>query len=37
LDGAMEKTKVNINGDGSDEEYLKMIKEFSNYLETFEM
>jgi hypothetical protein len=37
LDGAMERTKVNIYEDGSDEEYLKMIKEFLNYLEKFEM
>ena len=37
IDGIMERTKINIYEDGNDEEYLKMIKEFQNYLETFEI
>jgi hypothetical protein len=36
-DGITEKTKINIYEDGNDEEYLKMVKEFQNYLETFEI
>jgi hypothetical protein len=34
IDGSVEKTKMNIYGDGNDEEYLKLIKEFQNYVET---
>ena len=37
IDGIMERTKINIYEDGNDEEYLRMIKEFQNYLETFEI
>lgn len=35
IDGAVEKTKLNDYEDGNDEEYLKMIKEFQNYVETY--
>jgi hypothetical protein len=34
VDGSVEKTKMNIYEDGNDEEYLKLIKEFQNYVET---
>jgi hypothetical protein len=37
IDGIMEGTKINIYEDGNDEEYLRMIKEFQNYLEMFEI
>jgi len=37
IDGMTERTKINIYEDGNDEEYLKMTKEFQNYLETFEI
>ena len=37
IDGITERTKINIYKDGNDEEYLKMTKEFQNYLETFEI
>jgi hypothetical protein len=37
IDGIMERTKINIYEDGNDEEYLRMIKEFQNDLETFEI
>jgi hypothetical protein len=34
VDGSVEKTKINGYDDGNDEEYLKLIKEFQNYIET---
>jgi CRISPR/Cas system CSM-associated protein Csm3 (group 7 of RAMP superfamily) len=37
IDGIMERTKINIYEDRNDEEYLRMIMEFQNYLETFEI
>jgi hypothetical protein len=37
IDGVMERTKINVYEDGNDEEYLNMIKDFQNYLETFEI
>jgi hypothetical protein len=37
IDGMAEKTKINVYEDGTDEQYLKMIKEFQNYLQTFEI
>jgi len=35
IDGNTEKTKLNIYEDGNDEDYLKLIKEFQNYIETY--
>jgi hypothetical protein len=35
VDGSVEKTKMNFYEDGNDEEYLKLIKEFQNYIETY--
>jgi len=35
VDGIVEKTKLSIYEDGSDEAYLKMIKEFRNYVNTY--
>jgi hypothetical protein len=35
VDGSVEKTKINGYEDGNDEEYLKLIKEFQNYIETY--
>ncbi len=35
VDGIVEKTKLSIYVDGSDEAYLKMIKEFKNYVNTY--
>jgi len=35
VDGSVEQTKINIYEDGNDEEYLKLIKEFQNYVETY--
>jgi len=37
IDGIMERTKINMYEDGNNEEYLRMIQEFQNYLETFEI
>jgi hypothetical protein len=37
IDGVTERTKINVYEDRNDEEYLKMVKEFQNYLETFEI
>jgi hypothetical protein len=34
IDRIVEKTKLSIYKDGSDEMYLKMIKEFQNYVDT---
>jgi len=33
-DGSIDKTKLNIFEDGSDEEFLKLVKEFTNYVDT---
>jgi phage-related protein len=35
VDGKVEKTKLSIYEDGSNEVYLKMIKEFQNYVDTY--
>jgi hypothetical protein len=35
VDGSVEKTKMNVYEDGNDEEYLKLIKEFQNYIDTY--
>jgi hypothetical protein len=35
IDRIVEKTKLSIYKDGSDEMYLKMIKEFQNYVDTY--
>jgi hypothetical protein len=37
VDGAVEETKLSIYEDGSDEVFLKMIKEFQNNLDTYEL
>jgi hypothetical protein len=37
LDGAVDKTKLNIYEDGTDEEFLKLVKEFQNYVSTYEI
>lgn len=37
VDGIVEKTTLSIYEDGSDEMYLKMIKEFQNYTETYDI
>jgi hypothetical protein len=37
LDGAVDKTKLNIYEDGTDEEFLKLLKEFHNYVSTYEI
>lgn len=34
-DGAVDKTKLNIFKDGSDEEFLKLVKEFGNHVDTY--
>jgi hypothetical protein len=34
-DGAVDKTKLNIFEDGSDEEFLKLVKEFQNHVDTY--
>jgi hypothetical protein len=34
-DGAVDKTKLNVYEDGSDKEFLKLVKEFQNYIETY--
>jgi len=36
IDGVTERAKINVYEEGN-EEYLKVIKEFQNYLETFEI
>jgi hypothetical protein len=33
----VDKTKFNIFEDGNDEDYLKLIKEFQNYIDTYEI
>jgi hypothetical protein len=35
IDGSVDKTKLCIYENGSDEEFLKLIKEFKNYVETY--
>jgi hypothetical protein len=35
MDGAVDITKLNIYEDGSDEEFLKLVKEFQNYIDTY--
>jgi hypothetical protein len=35
VDGSVEKTKMNVYEDGNDEEYLRLIKEFQNYIDTY--
>ena len=37
MDGAVDKTKLNIFEDGPDEEFLKLVKEVQNYIETFDI
>jgi len=37
VDGAAEKTKLSVYEDGSDESFLKTIKEFQNYIDTYEI
>jgi hypothetical protein len=37
IDGVVDKTKLNIFEDGSDEEYLKFIKEFQNYIDAYKI
>jgi hypothetical protein len=37
MDGAVDITKLNIYEDGTDEEFLKLIKEFQNCVETYEI
>jgi hypothetical protein len=36
IDGVTERAKINVYEEGN-EEYLKVIREFQNYLETFEI
>jgi hypothetical protein len=35
MDGAVDKTKLSIYEDGSDEKFLKLVKEFQNYINTY--
>jgi hypothetical protein len=37
VDGAAEITKLSVYEDGSDESFLKMIKEFQIYVDTYEI
>jgi len=37
IDGSVDKTKLNIFEDGNDKEFLKLVKEFQNYIDTYEM
>jgi hypothetical protein len=37
MDGSVDKTKLNVYEDGTDEEFLKLIKEFQNYVDTYEI
>jgi hypothetical protein len=37
MDGSVDKTKLNVYEDGSDEEFLKLIKEFNNYVDTYDI
>jgi hypothetical protein len=35
IDGTVEKTSMNMYEDSNDEEFLKLIKEFQNYVSTY--
>jgi hypothetical protein len=35
VDGTVEKTKLSVYKDGSDEAFLKMMKEFLNHIKTY--
>jgi len=35
MDGSVDKTKLNVYEDGSDEEFLKLVKEFNYYVDTY--
>jgi len=35
VDGTVEKTKLSVYEDGSDEVYFKMMKRFSNYVKSY--
>ncbi|MFN9979358.1 MAG: hypothetical protein ACK53Y_05570, partial [bacterium] len=37
VDGAVKKTKLSVYEDGRDESFLKLIKEFQNYVDTYEL
>lgn len=37
MDGSVDKTKLNVYEDGTDEEFLKLVKEFQNYVETYKI
>jgi hypothetical protein len=37
IDGQVDKTKLHIYENGSDEELLKLIKEFKNYVDTYDI
>ena len=37
IDGTVDKTKLNIFEDGNDKEFLKLVKEFQNYIDTYEI
>jgi hypothetical protein len=37
IDGSVDKTKLNIFEDGNDKEFLKLVKEFQNYIDTYEI
>jgi hypothetical protein len=37
INGSMDKTKFHIYEDGSDEEFLKLVKEFTNYLNIYKI
>jgi hypothetical protein len=37
LDGAVDKTKLNIYEDGTDEEFLNLVKVFQNYISTYKI
>ena len=37
MDGSVDKTKLNVYEDGSDEEFLKLVKEFNNYVKTYDI
>jgi hypothetical protein len=37
LDGSVDTAKLSIYEDGTDEEFLKLVKEFQNYVSTYEI
>jgi len=37
IDGSVDKTKLNIFEDGNNKEFLKLVKEFQNYIDTYEI